>query len=234
MTGPDAKEVSGAIWKLNRKLSQDREERIGINFYPAAGDSVTADVVFLRNFAKKKSLPMGVDGSITLHEISFHLSTVFVPTRVIDHGARITQRLLDFVDFAKKEAAGNRALQRIVREGALDLLLKQRAIDIDNLGNFSILKSSQIIGELKSSEYVSVFGDTVYSEFSANGASPNQYLLDITASSRAELSELVKAFIRKHPDPIAEQGLGLSHEEVLKLIDRKRGSIAKAVMSFSQ
>lgn len=246
MTIPDIKEISGAIQRINQTLQRNREETVGVAFYPAATNEVVFDEEFLRKFADERALPMAVEGPLAIHDVSYHLSAVFLPNQVIEHGARITKRLLEFVDFAKKQASGDRKLRWIVRDGALNSLLDQRAAQVDFLGNFTAIKASQITGELTSGEYIHEFGDRVHREFSAEGASPNQYLKSLVGSANTgiprtpeekleeaqQFSELVQAFIQKYPDPVADQGLGLSHQDVIKQIDRKRGSVAKAVMSY--
>jgi hypothetical protein len=191
---------------------------------------------------------MAVDGLLAIHDISYHLVALFLPNRVIDHGARLTQRLLDFVDFARKQASDNPRFRWLVEDGTLESFIEQRAAEVDNLGDLSALKASQIIGELPRNDYVRAYADFIYAKFSANGESPNRYLMNLAGSAQAEsrsatpverlkaqqLSDLAKLFIQKHPERAADQGLELSPETVLKQINRKRGSIAKAVMSFSQ
>jgi hypothetical protein len=248
MTAPDANEVSGAIHAINRQLSKDHQEPIGIEFYAADHDAIISDEEFLRRFAERKALPMAVDGPLAVHDLSYHLSAAFLPNQVLDHGARITKRLLDFVQFAKGQAMQDRKLQWLVKDGALHSLIDQRGAELDHLGNYTAIKSSLIIGELDRTHYVQVYGDIIHSEFNADGASPNRYLMNLSgtvhtgiprtsAEEREEMFQfydLVRTFIQKHPDPAADQGLGLSHEEVLKQIDEKRSAIAKSVMSFSQ
>jgi hypothetical protein len=251
MTIPDVDEISGAIRELNKALIHQGDEPIGVSFYPTKETEPESEEEFVRRFAEKKELPIAVGGNIEMHDINYHLATVFLPNQILEHGARITKRLVDFVDYVREKAAQDPSLEWLEKSGVLDKIISQRAHEIDLLGNFPHFKASKLEGEMEQRAYGPAFQAMAYNLFVSMGSSPNTHLTGIfySIASRSyrwspveekQLSELTRSFLKTHPDAASDAPLWTKGRRVdggrlaTQLIDQKRGAIAKAVMNYAE
>jgi hypothetical protein len=98
-------------------------------------------------------------------------------------------------------------------------------------------------------DFASTFERQAFGSFTHKGFSPDRALLDIvqgldddngllTERERDRLVELARHFIETHPDPTAGAPLADYRpgqgRELIREIDRKRGSIAQAVVDLGR
>lgn len=273
ITIPDAKELSGAIYAMNGTLSNLKRETIGIRFY-STGNEKTSEVEFLKRFAYEKAFPISKGGTLELHDISYHLIQAVLPNRLIDHGAKITQRLLEFTEFLQNKAADptySKSLSFLADKKIIETLIKERSRELDTLGNYAHYKGRKFTQVHKREETAKLIGAKAYFDFAHGGASADQYLRDKIDSllphqltrrdPGSQLKRLLDEFNQQNPDPAtfqvlqftspANRPMGIKRgffskqvepkdsrydqevEEINRLIDKKRASIAEAALQFA-
>lgn len=270
MTIPNAIEATGAIRELNRTLQEMNQEPIGIGFY-SSYNRKTSELDFLKRFAYEKVFPIASEGTLELHDVSYHLVQAVLPNKLIDHGAKITQRLLEFTEFLKNKAAEQPQLKFVADKKLIETLIQERSRELDTLGNYAHYKGRKYTQVYNREQSIKNFGDKAYFEFAHGGASADQYLRDqidkLLPSQFTKrdpgtiLKRLLDEFNQANPDPASlqklqfagpsDRAMGIKRAfftktiepkdqnyqqevaEILRLIDKKRASIAQAASKYS-
>jgi len=97
---PDAKELDGAIQRLNKQLINDGKEPIAVRFYKSGGEEPVER--YLRTIASRKALPIAMNGNPMIHDIGFHTGAIILPKAVMDDLAIRINRYFDFVAFLRE------------------------------------------------------------------------------------------------------------------------------------
>ena len=225
---PDVYEVSGAIRELNEALGgKPGRETIGVSFYPTSPDEVTSGRAFLERFADHGELPMATGGGVALHDLSYHLATIFIPNRMIEHSRLVTQRLLEFMKYAE-------AQNPPINPKVIDRILDQRVEQIDLLGDYSVATAYNKIIKGGKRDKIRSFSDFL-GGITADGALSRIISETFQYRKEAGLDQIwpvLKEFLATHPDQ--EYAREFKNGDLVQEVNRKRGSIAQAVVELGR
>lgn len=142
MTIPDAAEINGAIKKLNKNLLSLGYKPIPIHYYEQSIRN-HKDLLFLKMFAEEKSLPFNDSGSLLVHDVSYHLSSVLLTEELLQPIVDRYKWAIKFYEFIR-DNADVRFFQQMNRAEYLSHLVARVDAGLGNLQPFFNFRSRKL------------------------------------------------------------------------------------------
>lgn len=140
LIAPSAERLNTGIDIINSSTPRGREHlRIALRFEEVTGKQSVEE--YLEAFARRRALPLSVDGDLYVHDLAVHTLAVLIPEKEIAHAQKQTQAVLDWVAFARK----NLDPQDARRLKVLERMLNRQVAALDSgTGVFSIVAANKL------------------------------------------------------------------------------------------
>ena len=252
---PDVAEFSASIEQINIKLGP--EDQIFLRYYvPVKGVNQVNLREYLERYGQDAALPLGENGYMYLHDVSFHTGSILLPNKVVFHVKKQTQVLLEHIRYIEERLAQlkkendprfekyQNEMDQFVRK-----ILKSRVTAIDGgTANFTYYLTG-INSKSGGAQWTrSKIFETGFDLFSKKGSSPrelldsaihNYFILNKDGSFSLQndpgfmdfLNKTNKDFFdeKSANDPDFSKKLTMSEKEFCDEVQRKRKAIEKAV-----
>jgi hypothetical protein len=133
ITAPTAARIESTISKLNLKLPENN--KIGITFFETDNKDLDSKT-YLTRFMNNSELPIAHAGQLSIHDISYHLSSIALPEYLIEQTKARIQLALEFSSWVNSQKDIS-TWEKYVLSDIATKLIESRARSLDiGTGNF--------------------------------------------------------------------------------------------------
>lgn len=145
ITIPDAKEINGALTKLNAALIELGYESIPIGYY-LQGEEQKGSYFYITSFYEKGLLPMAPSGLMRVHDVSYHLAAIVLDPVLLKPVQEKYRRAIEFYHFAIERSTDEMTRMRL--EKYLNVLEMKIDVGLGNIQTVFIKRTRQEIALL--------------------------------------------------------------------------------------